>query len=195
MIVLYGFGVLGNIRYGSAWKWNDTSMIENVGRINSKYPKLVPKQYFWSYLYFISPLVNLNTNVQSFDNDNIDNTKFFYEFVPSFIQNRLGYNKEKVILPVSSLTASTAFVRVFKYRGYLGMYFMFFIYMLITTIVVNISYKRNKVFFAVNCISLSYVVLFTFFTNTLVYSTTSAILILSFFMCFKYRIGKYKIGG
>lgn len=195
LILLYGFGIFGNIRYGSAWAWNDTSMIEKLGRINSNYPEFVSKQYFWSYIYFVSPLVNLNTNVEINSINNSDVKKYIYEFIPEFVQNKVGYIEEAVVLPVSSLTASTAYVRAHKYLGYFGMYIMFFVYMFVTTIILNISYKRNKLFHIVNCISLSYILLFTFFTNTLIYSTTSSLLILTFIMSFKYKIGNYKLGG
>lgn len=188
LMLLYGFGVMGNFRYGSSWKWNDTTMIENLGQINEKYPSIVPKQYFWSYLYVVSPLVNLNTNIEYYRNEKSDLKKYVFEFTPEFLQNILNYEKENVYLPVTSLTASTAYVRGYKYLGYFGMYMLFLAYMFLTNIILNICYRKNRPFFMVNCMSLAYFLLFTFFENTMTYSTTSMIVIISFILSFKYTL-------
>ena len=187
IIILYGFGVMGNFRYGSSWKWNDTSMIETLGKMNEKYPNYVPKQFFWSYLYLVSPLVNLNANIEYYNNSIPSISNYLNEFIPEYVRNKVGYSKDVVYLPVTSLNASTSYVRSYKYMGYFGMYFMFLIYMVISTFILNIGYKKNQNFHMVNCFSISYIILFTFFENTLTYSTTSIILIISFIMSFKYK--------
>lgn len=189
LLSLYGFGVVGNMRFGSTWKWNDSSMIERLGRMNNKYPKFLPGEYFWSYIYIVTPLVNLNTNVINNVAPSTDIVRFSLEFVPDLVRSRIGYKKENVILPVESLTASTAYVRVYNYFGYFGLYIMFFAYMFVSLFILNITIKMNKNFLNVNMMSLLYILLFTFFTNTFVYSITSLILIFSFILSFKYRWG------
>lgn len=178
-IFLYGFGVFGNIRYGSSWQWNDSSMIQKLGRINENYPSFLPKEYSWSYVYLVSPLVNLNYNIDNV-NTNDDAYKYMMEYVPEFLRNNFfDYEKELTLLPVSSLTASTSYVRVYKYGGYLGMYAMLFVQLILSAIVALGAYKNRKNYFVVVCNGLTYFLLFSFFTNTFVYSITGMILLIS----------------
>lgn len=179
ILLLFAFGVFGNIRYGSTWEWNDSSMICELGKMNSKYPSILPKEYFWSYIYLISPLVNLNYNVIKINN--VDDTySFIMEFTPEFIRNKVfDYKKIKVVLPVSSLTASTSYSRVHNTLGYAGMYFMFLFQIIVCVIIINCSYRNKKKYFIVVCNALAYFLLFTFFTNTVVYSITSMLVIFS----------------
>jgi hypothetical protein len=187
LVILFGFGAIGNFRYGSRWKWYDTTMIEKLGRMNDRYPSFIPKQYFWSYVYAVTPLANLNANVEYYKNSDRDLKEYLYEYVPEYIENKIGHERGTVILPVPSLTASTAYVGAFKYLGYLGMYLMFAMYMLITTLILNLCFKNNKEMLAVVCFSLTYFLLLSFFDNSFVYPTTSVIVVAALFLSFKYK--------
>lgn len=187
-IALYGFGIIGNMRYGSKWDWNDSSMICKLGKISNKYPKVLPKEYFWSYLYLTSPLSNLNANIKNV-NGNDNTTYFLMEFVPEVIRNNVfsSYEKKEVLLPVKSLNASTSFVRVYNYFGYAGMYAMSIFQLMISLVIIVITYKNQKKYFNVVCNILMYFLVFSFFENTVVYSTTSLLVIYSLFCNIKIK--------
>lgn len=180
IVILYGFGIFGNIRYGDIFDKDDYSMISSLGKMNEHYPNWLPKEFFWSYTYLVSPLVNLNFNVINISN--ADNFSYFLmEFVPEFITNNLFsfYQKESVLLPVKSLTASTAYVRVYNYFGYFGMYLLYFVQLIISIWGINLTYKMRKEYFVVVANCLLYFFIFSFFTNTIVYSTTALVAIYS----------------
>jgi len=185
--ILYIFGIIGNFRYGSKFKWNETYMIENLGKINDNWPSFLSKQYFWSYIYVVSPLANLNANVIMYKNSSTDYRKYFSEFIPEFINEKINGKKDAVYLPVKSLNVCTTYVRAYNYFGYLGLYVMFFVYMFIITLITNLCYKHNTTLFPTIVMSLTYVLWFTFFDNTIVYSISSLIIIISFLLCFKYK--------
>ena len=188
ILLSFSFGVLGNIRYGNSWNWNDSSMITKLGKQNDQYPKYLPNEFFWSYIYLVSPLVNLNYNIKM--NEPTNNLhKTTMEFVPEFIRNKLIKEKtDKIMLPVSSLTASTSYVKVYINSGYSGMYIMFLFQIIVCAFVLNKTYKRNKKYFIVVCNALGYFLILTFFTNTIVYSITAAMLLFSLISSFNFTI-------
>lgn len=185
-LLLYLFGVFGNVRYGSNWKWNDSSMMMKLGRINDKYPSLLPEEYSWSYVYLVSPLVNLNENIKNKSEDSsIKVGKYILEFIPEFIANKFnGYSKDKIYLPVKSLTASTSYVRAYNYTGFLGMVIMFIAQMGISIFVLLNTKKNNSSLVVVNCMCVLYFLIFSFFENTFVYSVTSMVLLFALIMSF-----------
>lgn len=193
MVSLYVFGVIGNMRYGSSWEWNDSSMITKLGKKNDKYPKYLPNEYFWSYIYIVSPLVNLNYNIEmTVPTQNIG--EFVKQFIPDYISNKMfdSYKKSNILLPVSSLTASTAFIRAYQTFGYFGMLLLFIIQYGISILIFKLTKKHNNKLFMINLMSLIYVNLFSFFTNTLIYTTTSLILIISFAVSLGIKNNKWR---
>jgi len=191
IILLYLFGVLGNIRYGSKWSWNNSKMIVTLGRINENYPKIIPYEFCWSYIYLTSPLANLNYNV-TYRNQEDNVGEFIREFIPEFIGNKLYEEpREPVMLMDTSLTVCTAYVRVFNHFGYTGLYAMFFTYMTICSFVLYMVHKNNNQYFIVAANALLYFVLFTFFDNTLYYPITALIAIMSALLCVKIKKKEY----
>lgn len=187
LVMLYGFGIMGNMRYGSNWKWNDSSMIRILGRENEKYPSFIPEEYFWSYVYMVTPLVNLNANVDMYT-PQYNSRQFFPEFITEIISNKLEYKKEQVYLPVSSLTASTSYVRVYRSMGYLGIGIMYMMQMLVSITIIVITIHKNKDYLVVNCMCILYFLVFSFFENTFVYATSSIILMFALMNSLKYRL-------
>jgi len=178
LVILYGFGIFGNVRYGSKFNWNDSSMISQLGQMNDRYPKILAKEYFWSYLYTISPLINLNYNIENVK-PNGEIKEWVMEYIPDFIQNRVfKYQKEQVLLPVSALNASTTYTRSYNTFGYIGLYIMYIIYILLMLFIIHINEKKNKQLLVVVLNCLCYCFLLTAFDNALTYTTTSLILII-----------------
>lgn len=181
IVLLFFFGAFGNMRYGNKWSWNDSSMIESLGRMTEKYPKFIPKEYFWSYIYLVSPLVNLNHNIKEHIPSN-NYLKAFTEYIPDFINNNLfRTEREKILLPVSSLNASTSYVRTYNSIGYIGMYLLFLVQTIFCAFVVVRSNKNNSYMHIVIINALLYFYLFTFFMNTFTYSITCCIALYALF--------------
>ena len=188
ILLLYGFGIMGNIRYGSSWEWNDSSMISKLGKKSEKFPSIIPEPFFWDYIYLVSPLVNLNENIKNYDSK-FNFSKYSIEFVPEIIANKLdNYQRDKIYLPVKSLTASTSYVRSYRYFGYIGMTIMFIVQMAVSIFVITVSYKKNRESFIVNTMCVIYFLIFSFFENTFVYTTTAIVLIFAIFNSNKYVI-------
>ena len=124
LVLLYVFGILGNLRSGDSW--NDSSMISFIGGYNDTWPSYVPEAFKWAYSYITSPLNNLNYNYSC--NVNYDITRSFEAFFPDFLGKRLfdHYSLSgNVKLVVESLTVSTGFIKVCLSGGIIGMIFMY----------------------------------------------------------------------
>ena len=172
-IGLYVFGILGNARYGQ-WAWNDSSMVMVLGKANDKFPSWLPKEYFWAYIYMVTPLANLNYNASYFE----PVYSFAYmirELLPGMFFN--NNNSLKVHLPVPSINASTGFVRGYLSFGYLGIYLIFISEMIIINMLIQLARKRDKTHVILTSNVCTYVFLFTFFTNTLSYPITSMLIV------------------
>ena len=196
IIILYLFGVFGNMRYGSSWDWNDSWMITTLGKKNDKYPKVLPLEYFWGYTYLVTPLANLNYNIMNVEKEyNIGG--YVAELVPEFISRRISLKRAKIDLPVSSLNASTAYTRTYITGGYLGIYIMFMIQIALCTLIAYYTYQNNRKYFVIVCNILIYFLLLAIFDNSLVYTTTAFLLVYSIACSlgvkFELRQGKLKM--
>lgn len=188
LLILYLFGVFGNIRYGDTWEWNDSSMICTLAKKNDKYPDFIPLEYFWGYTYMVTPLANLNYNITNYNSEE-DFSKYIMEYVPDFISSRTSYElKTTAYLPVESLTVCTAYVKPYLTFGYFGMYIMLFIQISICAIIAYFTYKNNRNYFIVVCNALIYFLIFAFFDNTFTYSITALMLIYSIICSLGIRI-------
>jgi len=184
---LFIFGVIGNIRYGR-WRWNDSSMIATLGEQNEKYPSILPNEFFWSYIYLVSPLANLNFNIE---NAKVDDSfrKFSYELLPNFIRKKiLNYNSIDLLLPVSSLNVGTEFARPYIAYGFTGMYLIMLLQFMICVFITILCIKKNQSNFLIikNCCM--YFLIFSFFDNTFTYSITAYMMLIAFILCFRYKI-------
>ena len=191
--VSYVFGIIGNARYGSKWDWNDSSMILKLGKINNKFPKILPEETVWTYIYAVTPLANLNYNIKYYEVTS-DFSLYLKEFFPEYISNKLFTNyREDVNLITKSLNASTGYVRAYRYGGFSGMYLMYFVQMFLSVVLLTISKKTKTINFIPVSLILSYFLLFSFFENMFYYSISSYCIIIAFFMSMKIKLGgKYE---
>lgn len=171
IIVLYLFGVTGNIRH--YYKWNDTSMIKEIAQVKTKESILDP--FIWSYVYITSPLGNLQYN---FNNTKPTNDKkyFVYEnFLPDAISKRLDYNKIDSKLMIENLTVSTMYIDSYLSYGKLGMWITFLVYML-CEIGYLLFLNRTK-YYIVGLSLVSILNIFSIFDNMFVFSGLSFCLV------------------
>lgn len=175
ILMCYAYGGIGNIRDG--YKWNDNSYIEKLG-LYTKFPKIIPKQYMWTYSYLTTPLANLNYNINyNKINSNIFNLLNY--IIPDFLSKRLNIvntNKETILIK-TYFNATTGWTGVYLSYGIEGMYIIyFFMIFLIMVVLYNCQQKAKKGLFDNNTVILAIqcvIVIFMFFYNTLSYVGTS----------------------
>ena len=145
LLVLYAFGVFGNIRSGD--KWNDSSYIIEVAHIDlKKYPSFFPKEFLWAYVYLVSPLGNLNNQIlKTVPTYNLDG--FLYYLLPDALSKRIFPNVDTSFeLTQPLLTVCTGFAGIYKYGGMFGMLFMYACLGLFCIVVAKITMKRSDSF-------------------------------------------------
>ncbi len=174
----YLFGVLGNLRSGG--RWNDSSYIEELGLFN-RYPKFLPKQFMWAYLYIITPLSNLNFNVIN-SNHIFSFQHLAVSFVPEFISKRLfsSYiisSLDETLLVKTYFNAQTVYVESFYSVGILGCYLTFFVIIIIGLMFNYFLKKYRCKTIYVQTTYLIFVSL-SFFYNVFFYMLTSFLIVI-----------------
>lgn len=191
IIVLYLFGVTGNIRQG--YSWNDSSAFTRVAGINDSYPKWLAKEFAWTYIYITISLGNLNYNVL-LDNAIINYNEFFKNIVPDFLAKRFFDNEvnNTGTLIVRVLNTSTGYLDSYLHGEFWGMYIMYTIVCIVVIICLQpfILEKYRMPVFSL----LSVVMALTFFTNTLAISSISFPLFYPIVLSlFTFAFGRIKI--
>ena len=164
---LYTFGLMGNSRMVSSG-YNSEEAILLIGQANDNFEKfLLPNEFFWSYLYFVSPYANLQ-----YQSNNISNVDFYnvfkYQILFDFIQKRTFIdNKDNNLLLTDELNVSTLYGRTIQVAGFGGAIILYFWFVfLVFVITILADFKSRKPVMALFCS----IAIFTFFTNILVFS-------------------------
>ncbi|MGX7419002.1 O-antigen polymerase [Carnobacterium gallinarum] len=128
------FGVAGNVRVNSSYQTgkssfnNDTFL--NIGKASDSFKNsIIPKEFFWTYIYVASPLANFQETIekQTFDSDiTVSDTAVFFvtQIMPDFISKRIVSEFEietqdfKKITP--ELNVGTAFIASYVILGWPG---------------------------------------------------------------------------
>ena len=166
-VVLYGFGVAGNLRSG--YSWDNNNFIFSLDHIDSM--PIVPDQFAWAYAYITSPLACLNFNVEEI-NYEMDILNFIYRFIPATIGQRLPFfSGENVVLQVPYFTVSTIWSSYYHYLGITGIYVGFLLQLVIMWLS-HLMVRGTKYEF-VGLVFINVMLLFSFFTNSFVYPTMS----------------------
>ena len=171
MAVLFAFGTIGNARYG-IWSWDDSSMIAALGHMNSGWPAWLPKEYFWTYIYLVSPIANLNNNILNVIPQN-DLLPLFWLLVPSSIGKYFIPHGLNPFLIQPTLTVCTSYVTSYLIDGYGGMLlFMVFQQILMAVITTFAGREQGSARFASLCAIIYYIGL-TIFDNPSTYLITA----------------------
>lgn len=183
LIFLYGFGVAGNLRQNKDIKdinkiYTNSDYIMYVGEASENFKSsIVPKSFFWSYLYMTSPLANLENTIQSkppYVAVNLENTiKFLnYSILPNFISEKLNIPYEEATLITPSLTVSTAFSEAYTFLGWIGIIALF-IYWILMVFVYIIVMPKSSAYFITGISVLNTITVLNFFDNMMVFSPLS----------------------
>ncbi|MFD0764652.1 hypothetical protein ACFQZI_07285 [Mucilaginibacter lutimaris] len=203
LLVLYLFGVVGNIRMntliasqtGRAAESYSSKAILLVGSASQKFKdSFVPDEYFWGYLYISSPLSNLEHNVEQEapavnlpDVISYGVNEFTWDFLSKRYNTITGQEQKKPVLLVQELTVSTIFAESYRYAGWAGMIFMLVFLLLLPFVYLGLlGYDKDVVPLGVAVLTNIY--FFSFFDNMLVYSGLGLQLLYPFLLKFVHRL-------
>lgn len=175
VILLFLFGVLGNLRSG--YGWNDCSYIEELGKFKN-YPAWLPKQFMWAYLYAITPLANLNYNVAQGYHIN-DFAKLVVSIMPEWLSGRLCpslVTAGQTLLIKSYFNAQTTFVESYYCIGLFGCYFQFAAFLAVAAVTEHFR-KKYAPQSALPTLIITFFFALSFFYNVFYYSLTSLLVV------------------
>lgn len=200
IFVMYLFGYLGNARsYGSS------EVIYSVGGVSDEFLKSkIPSEFFWSYIYYTSPLANFVNNVNFNNvakNITLSNINYFCitHFVPDVISNRLvaifnypkayEFTANNIRLINGSLTVSTIYINSFYILGWLGPILIFACLCIYIKIIISLLKSTNP-FFITGVSFLNTTIGLCFFANML--SQSSALAPIVYSIILGYFVNKRK---
>lgn len=129
----YFFGVLGTLRESSESKTHyDPDIFLSVGQAQNSFKNsLVPKEFFWGYMYVSSPLANLQTNINSNPVTGLQyvtlqyiNNEIIFDFVSKRINKLMGWEKVKYQTIPGPFNVSTVYSGSYSYQGWWGIIIM-----------------------------------------------------------------------
>jgi hypothetical protein len=187
LFVFWGFGYLGNLRSGNG----DPTYIPRASGATTEFlDSWVPKEFYWAYLYIGSPIANLENNIDLTK----DNTKpeykgfFFYELTPDFVSKKIASPKDKREFNQINefLNVGTIYANAFSYLRWNGVYFMFFLLIFVGNVYFYLI-NKSKTYRVTGMAIMGNLILFSTYSNTLVYSAASFQLIYPLLLSFLKR--------
>ncbi|EXG30964.1 MULTISPECIES: O-antigen polymerase [Acinetobacter calcoaceticus/baumannii complex] len=168
-VVIFVFGLLGNLRMASSG-YKDEDAIIKIGQASDSYLKTnLPPETFWAYLYMTSPYANLENEVKQREFNNVYRWDIFlnYELLPDFISKRTDFENSKSNLLTDELNVRTMYGGPINKIGFLGGIVIYFWYIL--SIFLTSRLVKGE-FFIPTVISLSTLSCFLVFDNVLKFS-------------------------
>ena len=185
LLVLYLFGIAGNVRVmhqaGRTENITSSDLILKIGDAKDSFKEsIIPKEYFWAYIYISSPLANLQKTLE--DSDSVDLTfgrllSFVnFEILPDFVSKRISkfleVKKMKINQITPALTVGTEYAGSYVYLNWLGLVLMFS-YTMFASFIYIILLKKNRTFFITGIAILNTLVFFNMFSNMFSFSGVS----------------------
>ncbi|MCF1282581.1 O-antigen polymerase [Acinetobacter pittii] len=168
-VVIFIFGLLGNLRMASSG-YKDEDAIIKIGQASDSYLKTnLPPETFWAYLYMTSPYANLENEVKQREFSNVYSWGIFlnYEILPDFISKRTDFENSKSNLLTDELNVRTMYGGPINKMGFLGGVIIYFWY--VFSIFLTTRLVKSE-FFIPTVISLSTLSCFLVFDNVLKFS-------------------------
>jgi hypothetical protein len=191
LITLFIFGYSGNIRtsHQVALANNqididyNSEIIVDLSEITSEFKEgVIPNEFVWGYVYFASPISNLQYNlnlqkVRPLDYENVwfpfIVNEFFADFISKRILSFLNITAKTPILLVDFLTVSTVFGGSCAYLGWYGMIFMLVFILLFPILYVGYLIKPSNPFFLTAYAIICCIYFFFFFDNMFAFTGLS----------------------
>ena len=170
-VFFYLFGIAGNLRFSSSRK--DPKILMKMSGSNQKLENsILPNEYYWTYLYIISPMGNLQNAIDkakpdpSFKNfENLVLTQITPDFISKRITKVLGVKEDtKNYLVIRVINAPTMYSNSFILMGWPGIIILFLFSMGFVLFYIIIVSKKSVFFLSGWCILLT-IFLFSTFNN------------------------------
>jgi oligosaccharide repeat unit polymerase len=176
--ILFLFGVAGNIRVTGGQSINN--IILNWGQATDEFREsVIPKEFFWAYLYITSPLANVQETINHHHITSFSFQKFGAfinrSFLPDFIWKRNTYFLHPIehVNQISpSFTVGTVYGTSFAYFGWWGILLMYF-YILFFNLFLILTLSKQSPFFVTGIAILDCIMLFNIFDNMFSFSGLS----------------------
>lgn len=167
IITMYLFGVLGNLRSGGDYIYEQSYATEKFMKSS------IPKEFYWTYLYVASPLANFQNTVDKTDIVDKDIVGFvFYENLPQIISKNFGAPlnivQRDLVRLVPWLTVGTTYAKSISYLGWLGPYLLFVLNLLVYLMIIMFLVPRRSNYHITTISILSVIILLNIFANMLV---------------------------
>lgn len=175
-IVLYFFGVVGNVRQEQT-KDDKEYLLRVAGATDGFIDSGVPYEFYWSYIYLISPMGNLQNLVvmkeDTFDVNNVGlftTTQLFPDFISKRMSSLLGYgdilenNESAAYFVTPLLNAPTVYFVSYFLLGTIGLVLMY-LALMFSALVYPYLIKRESKYYATSIASLNALILLSTFNN------------------------------
>jgi len=199
ILLLMGFGILGNLRnsnqLGISGSVDLNDVMLTIGKAKPSFEESgVPKAYFWSYLYISSPLANLQNNINNTANIKYDlptfgeylNSEVNFDFISNRVDALLDLKKRDNNLVANFLTVGTIYSTSYSYLGWIGMSITFFALMLLSLFYMALIRTSSPYFVAAIAI-LDTIVLFSLFDNMISFTGLSFQLVYPVLLSIKFK--------
>jgi hypothetical protein len=176
LALLFVFGMLGSLRVSREGKksYSNNDFLK-IGEASESFREsIIPKEFFWSYIYISSPLANLQHNISTYPVPGPSLQKFGElvnnEIVMDFISKRI--NSWFGLQPVNDhripgpFNVSTIYSRPYCYMGWTGLLIMAFTLVILPWLYFKILPAESP-FFLSALVILCTLYLFLAFDNTL----------------------------
>ncbi|WP_462410958.1 O-antigen polymerase [Neobacillus sp. Marseille-QA0830] len=187
ILVLYLFGVVGNIRVNNSYHTNtsltDNSLFLQIGGATDEFKEsIIPKEFFWAYIYLASPLANLEKTIDNFEFESdvsLYNSFVFTttQLLPDFISKRIVplYN---MVIPddvqiTPELNVSTAFAQPYVILGWVGITFYTLFAFFFAFFYILLLKKLNSDFILIGVVLMNSIFVFTTFNNMFAFTGLS----------------------
>lgn len=167
VVALYLFGVLGNLRSGGDYIYQESKATEEFMESS------IPKEFYWTYLYVASPLANFQNTVSHKNGVEKDFLGFlFYENLPQIISKNLGKPLEipqrDLVRLIPWLTVGTTYAKSVSYLGWLGPYLLFIFNLLVYLSIIMFLVPKRSNYHITTLSILSVIILLNIFANMLI---------------------------
>ena len=183
--LLYLFGIAGNVRSmhqaGRTESITSSDIILKIGDAKGSFREsIIPKEYFWAYLYISSPLANLQKTIANSDSVDLTFGRLLsfinFEILPDFVSKRISkfleVKKMEINQITPALTVGTVYAGSYVYLNWLGLVLMFS-YTMFASFIYIILLKKDSTFFITGIAILNTLVLFNMFYNMFSFSGMS----------------------
>lgn len=164
LLLLYLFGVLGTLRVSrqSSKAYSNKLFLSTGGATESFKESVIPKEFFWSYIYVTSPLANLQHNIKTQSGHEVTlsnltqmaNNEILMDFVSKRINNLTGSKRKTENNIPGPFNVSTVYSRAYSYAGWTGMTILALVVLLVPWVYARLFTTQSPFFpagFAILC--------------------------------------------